>query len=1345
MIVFQLSCSIFISLVSRFRPGLKAEIGVFFPMIILRVLENIAQPNFQAKMIVLRFLEKLCTDSQILVDIFINYDCDVHSSNIFERRMVNGLLKTAQGPPAGIATTLVPPQDTTMKSEAMKCLVSILRSMGDWMNKQLRIPDPDSPKIESEQNDNDGGNEFPQTDINGDASSEVSDSHSEVSNGVSEAASLEQRRAYKMELQEGIALFNRKPRKGIEFLINANKVGESAEDIAAFLKSTSGLNKTMIGDYLGEREDLSLKVMHAYVDSFNFQNMEFDEAIRAFLQGFRLPGEAQKIDRVMEKFAERYCKCNPKAFSSADTAYVLAYSVIMLNTDAHNPMVKNKMSPEDFIRNNRGIDDGKDLPEEFMRSLYGRIWKKEIKMKEDEFVPHQQQSTSSNKILGLDNILNIVIRKRGSAMETSDDLIKHMQEQFKEKARMSESVFYPATDVVILKFMVEVCWAPMLAAFSVPLDQSDDEIVISQCLEGFRCAIHVTAAMSMKTQRDAFITSLAKFTSLHSAADIKQKNIEAIKAILLIADEDGNYLQEAWEHILTCVSRFENLHLVGEGAPPDATFFALQQPDLDKSKQAKSSIIPGLKKKAPNAGAASKRGTYDSAGVGGKASGVDQMNNAVTILLEQVGMAEMNRVFIRSQNLNSEGIIDFVKALCKVSMEELRSASDPRVFSLTKIVEITHYNMNRIRLVWSSIWHVLSEFFVTIGCSENLSIAIFAMDSLRQLAMKFLEREELANYNFQNEFMKPFVVVMRKSRAVEIRELIIRCVSQMVLARVNHVKSGWKSMFMVFATASYDDHKNIVLLAFEIIEKILRDYFPYITETESSTFTDCVNCLIAFTNSRFNKDIGLNAIGFLRFCAAKLAEGDIGSSSRLKEPSPHLTKDGKQEGAIQVDKDDHIHFWFPLLAGLSELTFDLRPEIRKSSLQVLFDTLRNHGHVFSLPLWEKVFDSVLFPIFDYVRHAIDPSGGSSQGQNAENDPAELDQDAWMYETCTLALQLVVDLFVKFYDTVHPLLKKVLSLLTSFIKRPHQSLAGIGIAAFVRLMSSAGSVFVDEKWLEVVLSLKEVTTETLPDFSYIASGAYLESVPIENGDSSDKREHESQPSEDGTEETSRSRNLYFAIADAKCRAAVQLLLIQAVMEIYNMYRAQLSAQNTVILFEALHTVATHAHKINSDNDLRTKLQELGSMTQMQDPPLLRLENESYQLCLTILQNIFLDRAPDEGSLEVETHLVGLCKEVLEVYLSTARPAHLSGGIQPLGHWFIPVGSSKRRELAARAPLVVSTLQAISGLGDSSFEKNLGQFFPLLAGLISCEHGSGEVQVALSDMFSTWVGPIVLQSC
>ncbi|MBA0611166.1 hypothetical protein Godav_011869, partial [Gossypium davidsonii] len=834
-------------------------------------------------------------------------------------------------------------------------------------------------------------------------------------------------------------------------------------------------------------------------------------------------------------------------------------------------------------------------------------------------------------------------------------------------------------------------------------------------------------------------------------------------AIVTIADEDGNYLREAWEHILTCVSRFEHLHLLGEGAPPDATFFAFPQDESEKSKQAKSTNLPVLNKKGPGkiqyAAASVMRGSYDGAGIGGNSAGAvtsEQVDNLVSNLnmLEQVGSSEMNRIFTRSQKLNSEAIIDFVKALCKVSMEELRSTSDPRVFSLTKIVEIAHYNMNRIRLVWSSIWHVLSNFFVTIGCSENLSIAIFAMDSLRQLSMKFLEREELANYNFQNEFMKPFVIVMRKSSAVEIRELIIRCVSQMVLSRVNNVKSGWKSMFMVFATAAYDNHKNIVLLAFEIMEKIIRDYFPYITETETTTFTDCVNCLVAFTNSRYNKDISLNAIAFLRFCAAKLAEGDLGSSSKKKEKengkvspsSPHKGKDGRQENGELIDKDDHLYFWFPLLAGLSELSFDPRPEIRKNALELLFETLRNHGHLFSLPLWERVFESVLFPIFDYVRHGIDPAGGDSNEEGIVSDMDELDQDAWLYETCTLALQLVVDLFVNFYNTVHPLLRKVLSLLISFIKRPHQSLAGIGTAAFVRLMSNAGDLFSEEKWLEVGYSLKEAANATLPDFSCVVSGDNMAGTNEHALNSQGNEASAGSDTSQGGSESLRTQHIYASLSEAKCRAAVQLLLIQAMMEIYNMYRTHLSAKNTLVLYEAIHDVASHAHRINIDSPLQSKLQEFSPMIQMQDPPLLRLENEAYQSCLTILQNLILDRPPRYEEVKVESHLVDLCQEVLLFYIETARSGQTSEtSPEEQSQWLIPSVSGKRRELASRAPLIVATLQAICSLGDTLFEKNLVQFFPLLSSLISCEHGSNEVQVALSDMLSSSVGPVLLRSC
>ena len=60
-------------------------------------------------------------------------------------------------------------------------------------------------------------------------------------------------------------------------------------------------------------------------------------------------GEAQKIDRIMEKFAERFVRCNPGAFANADGAYLLAFALIMLNTDAHNPMADAHMTREDFV------------------------------------------------------------------------------------------------------------------------------------------------------------------------------------------------------------------------------------------------------------------------------------------------------------------------------------------------------------------------------------------------------------------------------------------------------------------------------------------------------------------------------------------------------------------------------------------------------------------------------------------------------------------------------------------------------------------------------------------------------------------------------------------------------------------------------------------------------------------------------------------------------------------------------------------------------------------------------------------------------------------------------------
>nr|XP_048673879.1 cytohesin-1 isoform X5 [Caretta caretta] len=185
------------------------------------------------------------------------------------------------------------------------------------------------------------------------------DEIAEVTNEIENLGSTEERKTMQRNKQVamGRKKFNMDPKKGIQFLIENDLLKNTCEDIAQFLYKGEGLNKTAIGDYLGERQ---------------------------FLWSFRLPGEAQKIDRMMEAFAQRYCQCNPGVFQSTDTCYVLSFAIIMLNTSLHNPNVKDKPAVERFIAMNRGINDGGDLPEELLRNLYDSIKNEPFKIPEDD-------------------------------------------------------------------------------------------------------------------------------------------------------------------------------------------------------------------------------------------------------------------------------------------------------------------------------------------------------------------------------------------------------------------------------------------------------------------------------------------------------------------------------------------------------------------------------------------------------------------------------------------------------------------------------------------------------------------------------------------------------------------------------------------------------------------------------------------------------------------------------------------------------------------------------------------------------------------------------------------------
>jgi len=141
------------------------------------------------------------------------------------------------------------------------------------------------------------------------------------------------------------------------------------------------LDHRAVGEYLGsvggrdeESRKLQRSILGAYTASFDLQGLTLIRALRVFLGEFRLPGEAQVIDRVMSVFSDAYVRDNPSIFSSPDVAYILSFAAIMLNTDLHKAGVKKKMTREQFVTNMRGLEaGGRDLPLSLLQGVFSDI------------------------------------------------------------------------------------------------------------------------------------------------------------------------------------------------------------------------------------------------------------------------------------------------------------------------------------------------------------------------------------------------------------------------------------------------------------------------------------------------------------------------------------------------------------------------------------------------------------------------------------------------------------------------------------------------------------------------------------------------------------------------------------------------------------------------------------------------------------------------------------------------------------------------------------------------------------------------------------------------------------
>ncbi|CAB4252760.1 similar to Saccharomyces cerevisiae YEL022W GEA2 Guanine nucleotide exchange factor for ADP ribosylation factors (ARFs) [Maudiozyma barnettii] len=348
-----------------------------------------------------------------------------------------------------------------------------------------------------------------------------------INKTVTENDILKQRER-KTEFIKCSKAFNEKAKIGIPLLIEKGFIkSDSDKDIASFLfENNSLINKKTIGLLLCDPKKTSL--LQKFINLFDFRDLRVDEAIRILLTKFRLPGESQQIERIVEAFSKGYVtsqKYDPSKLievpdkkksndddkeqveqeneeeeiedlasvqPDADSVFVLSYSIIMLNTDLHNPQVKEHMSFADYSGNLKGCCNEKDFPKWYLDRIYISIRDKEIVMPEEHHGNEKWFEDAWNNLISATAVMTEgqIINK--NPIDELNDI---------ELLRFDRVIFKHIGANIVNTF------------FKIYLVASDDHITSRMLTSLDKCA-YIASFFNFKKLYNDILNSIAKITSL---------------------------------------------------------------------------------------------------------------------------------------------------------------------------------------------------------------------------------------------------------------------------------------------------------------------------------------------------------------------------------------------------------------------------------------------------------------------------------------------------------------------------------------------------------------------------------------------------------------------------------------------------------------------------------------------------------------------------------------------------------------------------------------------------------------------------------------------------------------
>lgn len=516
-------------------------------------------------------------------ELYYNYDCDPYSSNIYENLVQICSKNCFQHT---IETHFTPIQLTSFK-----CLLTNLADIyciEKGLKKCFML-----------------GHNVNPSDISSCKNKNISRAKSKFPKTYRDLTEAKKR---KRLLWLALEKFNARPKDGIQF-IKENKLIDNNEDLVQFLKDNLRVDKKVLGEYLSKEENKPMR--EAFIRSLDFSNLRIDEALRSMLEKFRLPGESQLIERILDSFSIHWFEQNSGVLQSSDSALSLAYAIIMLNVDQHSKKVK-PMTCDEFDRNLLGPKSERIYDRKLLDQIFTNIRDNEIVLP-DEQVGHVRQrylwKCTMVKSDRLDSLYWVTGDTRTTTTSIQPFSTIENNNNFEQQSgphslpsittpivQADEKIKLPDATVLVIsepcaindyvngvdlsstygdnfdnqtselpliemnKILFEIMWSPTVAALSFIFDKIDTSIYaeLSKQIvdQGFIKFAHLCAKHG---HLDNLVVSLCKFTTdlnpiphNHSGQQhlMSDKNSLAALSLLSIIRDYANCMRDSWSNIV---------------------------------------------------------------------------------------------------------------------------------------------------------------------------------------------------------------------------------------------------------------------------------------------------------------------------------------------------------------------------------------------------------------------------------------------------------------------------------------------------------------------------------------------------------------------------------------------------------------------------------------------------------------------------------------------------------------------------------------------------------------------------------------------------------------------------